>query len=220
MVKYSFSNSKMNKLARHLGLKLAQAVSFDLPAGWTCSKADICKTFSNRETGKLNRVGRVLCYAAKGEAFAPSARRLRWHNFDELRACGKDIDKMVALLTEAMPKNVKVIRIHSSGDFYSREYFLAWVKFARSNPDVTIYGYTKHLDYAAYDDFPENLYMQYSFGGLDDERMKALEIEIPTCYIGEGAEYPGLDIVCATQELGYQDYEAILNRKSFVIPIH
>jgi hypothetical protein len=224
MLKFSKGNSKLNELAQHLGLKKTQVVGFDLPAGYTCGKAGICKTYANKNTGKLRRVGPVLCYAAKGEGYLPSVRALRWSNFNALLACGKDIPAMVSILAEAIDnlKNPKVIRFHSSGDFYCKEYFTAWVEVAKLYPNIQIFGYTKFLDYAVAD-VPDNMRVQYSFGSVDDiaylEKSKGMII--PTCFIEEyDGQYPNIGKVCTTKDLGFEDFSAIQKRLSFAIPIH
>ena len=220
MVKYSFSNSKLKELARWLELSLSQVISFDLPAGWTCSKAGICKTLVSRDTGKELRAGRIKCYAAKAECYAPNTRRMRWYNFNELVSCEGSILKMAALLESSLPNKVKVVRIHSSGDFFSKNYFRAWVKVATNNPNVIFFGYTKHLDYAICG-LPNNMFLEYSYGSTDDNRMKKLDFPVPTCFIGEyDNQYPNLRVVCSDKNFSHEDYFAILNHESFVISMH
>lgn len=220
MIKYSFQNTKLHKLARHLNLTQRQVISFDLPAGWTCAKAGVCKTFSNKETGKIKRVGRIMCYASKVEAYSPSCRRMRWDNFSQLLACKNDVKAIASLLMEAMPKNLKVVRIHSSGDFYSHAYFTAWLEVAKACPDITFFGYTKHFKCASAE-LPANMFLQYSYGSKDDNQRDASRKKIPTCYIKEYmGQYRGIKNVCGTHDTAYQDFEAIVSKKNFVIAIH
>jgi hypothetical protein len=220
MLKFSVHNHKLMALARWLGVYLTQVISFDLPAGWTCSKAGVCKTLAARDTGRITKIGHIACYAAKAEAYSPNSRRMRWHNFDSLVACKNNINKMFALLSESLPENIKVMRIHSSGDFFSKPYFLAWVKLAKANPDIIFFGYTKHLDYAIFE-LPDNMYLQYSFGSLDDERRAKLKYHVPTCYIGEyKKQYNGYKIVCNKENTNHEDFIAILKHRSFVITEH
>jgi hypothetical protein len=219
MLKFSFHNSKLNELARWMGVPLNRVVSFDLPAGWTCAKADICKTLMAKDTGKETRVGRIKCYASKAESYAPNTRLMRWHNFDLLKTC-KSISSISELILESLPENIKVIRIHSSGDFFSKIYFQAWVEVAKIRPNIIFFGYTKHLDYAIAT-LPENMFLEYSFGSLDDKRMISLGYHVPTCYVGEyKKQYNGYKIVCNKENSSHEDYIAILNRKSFVIMAH
>ena len=217
MLTFSTHNSKLKLLAKYLKLPQNQVVSFDIPAGWTCPKADICKTFTIRETGKQKRVGRVLCYASKAELYAPNCRIMRWRNFDQLRACKGNHNKMFTLLLDSLPTNAKVVRIHSSGDFFSKSYFLAWAGLAVAFPDISFYGYTKILDYVI-SPLPDNFYLHYSYGSKDDKRWNP---EIPTCFIKEReGQYPEYSVICNGEGTEHEDYFHILARKSFVIPAH
>jgi hypothetical protein len=224
MLGFSKGNSKMNVLAGYLGLSKREVLSFDIPAGWTCAKADICKGFAHEITGKLTQVGRVKCYAVKQENYLPSVRAFRWNNFNQLLACGRDNAEGIAeLILQSIPKSAKVIRIHSSGDFYSEAYFMAWVRVAYMRPDISFFAYSKHLNYVTFENRPNNFKMVYSFGSKDDTRFTMEEIDnVPACFIEEyegqyGSNYAR---VCATHAEGWQDYIQILAGESFVIPIH
>lgn len=216
MLKFSYGNSKINALAEYLGYKKREVVAFDLPAGYTCPAASICKTYANRFTGKMQKVGRVVCYAAKTECYAPSVRKMRWYNFSQLLECGKDIHKMAELIIASIPNGTKIIRIHSSGDFYSPEYFHAWRIAAIAFPEVVFFGYTKVLPYAEMKN-PVNMFIQYSYGGKYDE---SLTKDTPTCYIGEYPNQYPYPVACADHSGAHEDYLAIVARKSFVINMH
>lgn len=214
MVKFSFHNAKINALAKHLGLRKNQVVSFDLPAGYSCPKANICKTFCNPVTGKMIRVGAVMCYAAKVECYAPSCRRMRWMNYTAL----KDNDKygMMFELSNALPATTRIVRIHSSGDFFSKDYFTAWLDFTACRPEITFYGYTKILEYAIAEK-PENFHLVYSYGSLDDGMHNS---NVPTCYIQEYENQYPYPVVCGSHDASHEDYFAILNKQTFVLNIH
>lgn len=219
MLKFSFGNTKMKKLAVYMGLFKTLVVAFDIPAGFSCPKASLCQTFANKVTGKLQRVGKVLCYASKAENYLPSVRRLRWHNYDLLLACKNNINELVCLINGSLPKRVKVVRIHSSGDFYCKEYFLAWCEVARLNPDITFFGYTKILDYCLVK-LPDNMFLNYSYGSKDDERYNAMRVSIPTCFIAEyEGQYPTLPVVCG-ENGAHEDFFMIISKQSFVLNIH
>lgn len=51
------------------------------------------------------------------------------------------------LIIASLPKWAKIVRIHVSGDFFSRAYFEAWRLVATERPDVTFYSYTKSVAY-------------------------------------------------------------------------
>ena len=41
---------------------------------------------------------------------------------------------------------IKIVRIHSSGDFYSKEYFKAWLDIVASCKDVKFFTYSKSFE--------------------------------------------------------------------------
>lgn len=65
----------------------------------------------------------------------------------------------------------KYVRIHDSGDFFSEDYLLLWLKIALLTPDVTFYCYTKEVSMfkriVEYD-CPKNFRYLYSLGGKED----------------------------------------------------
>ena len=222
---FSIRNSKLNHLADFLGYPHAQVAALDLPAGFTCPNADICKTFAHRKTGKLIRCGRVLCYAAKIEAMYPSVRKAHWNNYDMLLSRNNSFVDMAELIHVSLETTrIKVVRIHSSGDFFSDNYFKAWELVASWNPKIAFYGYTKVLNYVTCLK-PDNFHLVYSFGSTDDTYAKLLRsagAEIPTCYIKETPrQYDRLrlPVICGKgDEAG--DFGYIMSDKSFALRIH
>ena len=65
-----------------------------------------------------------------------------------------------------------LIRIHDTGDFFSREYLEDWLTFMRAHPDVWFYAYTKSVsfvkDAAISELIPENFTYVFSYGGKQD----------------------------------------------------
>jgi hypothetical protein len=220
MLKFSFGNSKLNKLAVYLGLAKKQVVGFDLPAGYTCKMAHSCKSFSNRKTGKItdSKTMKFRCYAASLEARAPAARRLHWHNYDLLRAC-KSIDEMVALIEQSLPVGVKVVRIHASGDFFNWRYFRAWCEIAYNHPDIIFFGYTKYIEHVRFVRGVEldNFKLVYSFGGKHDNMVTdeptARVIDTPA----DGVKF-AVPVACVNHPA--DDYDFVMAGQSFAIPLH
>jgi hypothetical protein len=171
MLKFTKSNRKLHHTAEALGMRKSQVLGFDLPAGWTCPSAQDCKSKADKVTGKITDGAdcKFRCYAASAEAAFTSVRKFRWHNFDTLRKLGTAA-KMRDALLEAMDAGVKVIRIHTSGDFYNKEYFNAWIMVAEARPDVTFYGYTKQAQYLEDVQLPNNMKLVVSAGGRNDHR--------------------------------------------------
>jgi hypothetical protein len=69
-----------------------------------------------------------------------------------------------------------IIRIHDSGDFYSKDYFTNWMNIADRCPDVLFYGYTKMVSLVKnYEEWiPPNMKLCFSFGGRED---KLIDVE-------------------------------------------
>lgn len=212
---FSRPNMKLRKLAEHLGLPYNQVLSFDLPAGWSCPMADICKTKANEETGKLERFGPVLCYAAKAEAQYPNVRSMRWRNFRIL--AGGSSGQMFQQIIADMPYKAKIVRIHSSGDYFNPAYFEAWRMVSNQAKNIQFFGYTKILDYVLADK-PDNFRLIYSYGSRDDKRWNAT---IPTCFIKiNPTDYEGTQVICDKDDNEYQDYHEIFAGRSFALNLH
>ncbi len=171
---FSTGNDKLQKLA---------ITAFDLPAGYTCPFAKVCKTIAHKTGGKfaggksIKQTGDVRCYAASGEAIFPNVRKMRWRNFDLLNEFKGNVEGMAQLILRSMDfheskkPRVRVMRIHSAGDFFSQEYFDAWTEAARQRDDVLFYAYTKSLPFwqKRKANLPGNFRLIASEGGKRDE---------------------------------------------------
>lgn len=218
MLKLSYSNGKIKKLAHELKDSkrvkyLNQVVAFDLPAGYTCPKANECLSMANRINGTITdgKACRFRCYAASTESVFKNSRLLRWHNYDLLKSC-KTLNEMVDLILKSVAK-AKVIRIHSSGDFFNETYFNAWLEVAKLRTDLTIFGYTKVLKYVNTDK-PSNFKLVYSRGGKDDSKLG----DEPSCTVVLN-EFDALSpIACKVSDT--DDFYLIMQEKSFSILVH
>lgn len=171
--------SKGNDKMQHMSV-----VYLSLPAGYTCPFADICKSTAHKHGGRfkdnnlaIKDFGDIRCYAASAEVAYPNVRKARWRNYDLLRKFKGDINGMAKLIVNSLnffeQKNpqIKLFRIHESGDFWSQEYFDAWLIAARARPDILFYAYTKALPLwqTRKDDIPTNLRLIASEGGTHDD---------------------------------------------------
>ncbi len=138
-------NAKMKKTSKLTGKK---TYDFALPAMSTCPFAGECKKY---------------CYASKGSFMYPVVKAKHEANYQAT----KDKDFTVNMIEEIIMSEAECIRLHSSGDFYSREYFIKWRKIANALPHITFYAYTKSLPHTTWYP-PENLILLYSFGGTHD----------------------------------------------------
>jgi len=219
-VKFGKANGKLKKLAPVVGCAMSHIVQFDLPAGWSCPKADICKSKYNPQTGQIidGKDCKFRCYAIKAEVQYPKTAPFRWANFNALK--GKSAEQMAAIILSEIKLRTRIVRIHSSGDFFNAAYFAAWVMVAKARPDVIFFGYTKVAAYVR-EQKPTNFHLTYSHGGLDDSIAK----DLPTCYVAlddnhavQIAKDTGAILCC--EENQYDDYLAILAGKSFILKVH
>ena len=169
-LKFSRGNAKLKK----------DTAIFSLPAGHTCPAAMLCKSMSNRITGKLTdgKDNVFRCYAATGENFFKNVRKSRWNNFEALKSL--NLSGMINLIETSLPrKGIKLVRIHSSGDFFSQTYFDAWLQVAIQNPNIIFYGYTKSLPFwvARLDDIPKNFRLVASKGGRFDSLIQEFNLK-------------------------------------------
>jgi len=221
-LKIAGNNSKIKNLATWLkseGLVKYknQVKCLDLPAGYTCPCANLCYAYSDRITGKLTKGDSCIftCYATKAESQYPSVRKARWFNYELLLNCTSDTE-ILNLLQLSLPKNLKYLRLHSSGDIFSKKYFKALCQLAKNNPELVIFGYTKILNYVTADK-PDNFKLVYSYGGKMDNKHDST---IPTCYVDSNVESARCDVVCQGKDADYQDFIKIMKQKSFSIIVH
>lgn len=207
----------MHKLASMLGLSKSEVASADLPCGYTCPCANECKAFANPETGKIvdGKDMKYRCYGASIECMYKSARALHWENYNLLRNAGT-VEGMADVLLKGLSPKIKILRVHSFGDFFNETYFKAWATVAERLSGISIFAYTKVLDYVNADK-PDNFLVQYSYGGTMD---KFLTNE-PTAFVVRSkaeADAKGIELSC--QKHPADDYNFILAKKSFGLLIH
>ena len=124
--------------------------AFDLPAVVSCPNSNDC--FND-------------CYANKGTYIWKSAKNSNTYNFaialNDLKYLQKE------LIKEIEKKNIKNIRIHSSGDFFSKEYFLMWCNIAKRFKNIKIFTYSKAPQIEGLK-VPKNLNIIDSFVTIDN----------------------------------------------------
>ena len=186
MLKFSKANTKLQKLyklattvlKRWLGQKIgrstAKVYSFDLLSGVDCPFAFNCKSQADVQEDGSRRIKdgpntTFRCFSASQEVLFTNTYKSRKANHDAIHAL-ETSDAMADALCAALPKDARVIRIHVSGDMFSHNYFVAWCKVAKRNPDVLFYAYTKSLTYwvRSRDLVPTNLVLTASYGGRND----------------------------------------------------
>ncbi len=223
-VTFTLANSKLMQLAKHYGLNKTQVVQLDLPAGFTCPAAHLCAMYADRNTGiqHSGKYTQFKCYASKAESAFPTVRILRWKNYEILENArrSRGVLGMVEALEAGLPKTARIIRIHSSGDIYCKEYWQALKILASNHPHLSFFGYSKVMAYVTDPDKPANLHMVYSFGGRQDSQLTP---DVPVCRVVTSyaeAQSLGLDVICDNSESDYQDYDYIVQGRSFALLVH
>jgi hypothetical protein len=151
-------NTKLKKTSKELGLRV---FNFGIPAyksasgKLTCPMADSCVKF---------------CYAKKG-AYIWSNVKPAFEKRYQLSKTDMFVDAMNA---EIRKKKPDYVRVHDSGDYYSRAYLKKWIDIANSNPNVRFYSYTNMIDMMLKTSLPDNYDIIFSDSGkqkhLIDER--------------------------------------------------
>jgi hypothetical protein len=142
-------NSKLKKTSKELGLRV---FNFGIPAyksasgKLTCPMADECVQF---------------CYAKKGAYI--------WSNvkpaFEKRYQLSKTLEFIDSMNEEIARKRPDYVRVHDSGDYYSRSYLAKWITIANQNPSVRFYSYTNMVDMMHKANLPENYDIIFSDSG-------------------------------------------------------
>jgi hypothetical protein len=114
--------------------KLGNIWNFSLPAVESCPNCEDCK---------------LTCYATKGHYRQKNVREKYKNNFKIVHQNSEYFEQSIQAQIDK--RNIKVVRIHTSGDFFSLQYFQNWLNIVYANRDtVQFFTYTKEqpiLDY-------------------------------------------------------------------------
>ncbi len=109
-----------------------------------------------------------ICYAGQGRMAMPAAMYARERNLKLINMGSmSDVRDMLIADVSNMVSTTHV-RIHDSGDWFSREYYQAWVQVADACPQVTFYAYTKSIPFLDWDTHPRNFRVVQSSSGKRD----------------------------------------------------
>jgi len=174
--------------------------TFSLPAGYTCPSAHLCKSWADKETGKVKDGAdtQFRCFATTPEILFKNVRDSRWSNFDLLKQAKTAIG-MAELIESALltKENIKLVRFNASGDFFNQEYFDAWLMVAQQHPEWVVYGYTKQLPQwiKRLPLVPSNMKLVASRGGKHDDLISLFGLRSATVVFSETeAKQKGLPI--------------------------
>ena len=134
-LKFSNSNKKLDKITEWLDVRKSDIKTFNITPAKSCPYAHDCqKVFK--------------CYAIIQEEYRKDFKKQNKYNFDLLRKHHKSIDEMTDLIDRSLNEiKCKVLRIHSSGDFFNSRYLKAWLNVARNNSKIIMYAYTTSIPY-------------------------------------------------------------------------
>lgn len=215
-------------------LQHLKVVYIGLPAGYTCPFADKCKTFAHRKGKefpiqpgqdkplKLKQQGDVRCFAASQEAQYKDLRNLRWSNLDLLNDFKGDPHGMTELLLRSLEyyehtkKKIRIFRIHDSGDFFSQEYFNAWIETAKKRSDILFYAYTTSLPYWAsqIEELPSNMRLIASKGGKRDDLIDKHDLRQAIIVTDMG------DAIRQRLNIDVNEFLAIFSDRDFALLVH
>ena len=187
--------------------------NLSLPAGHSCPFAKLCQSKACVKTGKIidGPACAFRCYAASMEVVFPNVRRHRWDNFELLKAT-KD---KAGLISDSLPESL-LVRPHVSGDFFSQEYFDAWLEVARDRKNTRFYAYTKALPFwvKRLRTIPANFTLVASYGGTHDSLIA--KHNLPYCVVvGTEAEARAKGM-----EIDHNDSHAYNYSKPFALLLH
>lgn len=142
-------NSKLKKTSKELGVRV---FNFGLPAYKSASGKLICPMA--KECVKF-------CYARKGAYI--------WSNvkpaFEKRYELSKTDQFVTAMYNEITKKKPDYVRVHDSGDYYSRAYLQKWIDIANLFPEVKFYSYTNMVQMFKNIELPENFDVIFSNSG-------------------------------------------------------
>jgi hypothetical protein len=132
----------------------------------------------------------IMITELSSKRYQPTGVRARY--FDLVDQSSLTLFQLDWLLTGG-----KAVRIHDSGDFFTREYFEAWLLVIRKVPNVLFYAYTKEVQMTKEYELPENFILIYSMGGKQDN---LIDVNVDR----HAEVFPSMD---ALLEAGYVDQE-------------
>ncbi len=174
--------------------KVGNIPSFNLPPVSSCLNSATCKEFTD-DVGVRRK-----CYAIQPYEMYPSTKKAWDKNF---LLCQKNLESVERQLTVYFKRaNVLLFRIHTSGDFFSKEYLAMWIRIAKKFPSVKFLAYTKVYGFFKGLELPSNLTVLLSYmPSINVESAKRFSnmIGLPMAYAT--TERPEGFITCPEQVL-------------------
>jgi hypothetical protein len=225
-----FSKMENNAKLRNLRPRLwergyfGQHLIYNNPAGHSCMQAKACRAAADKVTGKIihGPHQEFVCYAAALESFRSQLRHMLHENLRMLKEADGWVG-MADLIKHSLEvagawDNGSVVRIHSHGDFFCRDYLRAWIEIAFRTPRNHYYAYTKAVEWvqAEYENaWPtDNIRFTMSRGGTQDSLIAGSGIK-EAVVVGSEEEAADLGL-----EIDHDDSHACFGDRSFALLIH
>jgi hypothetical protein len=141
-------------------LKKSGIYSWGIPAYKSASGKLVCPAAKDCLQG---------CYARNGFYVMPSVKKAQE---ERLALSQRGMIFAVEISEEIKRRGVKTLRIHDSGDFYSKRYLDSWLAVIQMNPSVRFYAYTKMIPLFRGLTLPSNFTVIFSYGGKFDSMIK------------------------------------------------
>lgn len=149
-------NSKLKNTSKELKIKV---YNFGIPAYKTLTGKITCP-FADTCTKRIN--GKILCYAQNGAYNWPVVKNA--YNNRYLATKQDNFTELIQL--ELNKKKPNFVRVHDSGDFYSRQYLQKWLTIANNNKHINFYAYTNSIQFIKeLTTIPENFDFIFSDAG-------------------------------------------------------
>ncbi len=160
---WSSGNEKLEKTAQAWERRFkipARFLGFNIPrlrakdGQVTCPYAGICADY---------------CYAAQGRFVMPMAQSVREGNLHKLNTLSWDEIKSALCEDLKRYRTTTHVRIHDSGDFFSKNYYRTWLSVALQFPQIIFYAYTKSIPLIEWESHSKNFRLVQSIGGKRDK---------------------------------------------------
>jgi len=208
-LKFSNRVEKVRQISKFMDCLPSHCYIFGLPPLKTCKGAGECKNY---------------CYAIWRSNFRLRRAKVESHNYYLIynSLINNNTDE---LIINSLPVNMKVLRVHDSGDFINKEYMRSWLNVAKIKTDITFYAYTKELKSLYELIFEDNYKIPNNFRfimSLDVKKSYKKYIDLLEGIIRKVYIIKSIKEAEKYKNLPYNEneYEAILGNSDFKIAIH
>ena len=215
LLKFGKANDKLRKLEKRLGKRL---YTISLKAGYSCPGANLCMARYDSKAREIidGKDAEFRCFAASLEGVFKGFEQNNAHNFALMRGAKTEqamFEIIVASISQL--KDPGLIRVHVSGDYFSKDYFKAWMRAAEQFPSITFYSYTKsiHILTECVEFIPLNFQITCSEGGKFDHLISDRFKTAKVVFSIEAAAVLGM-------EIDHDDYHAAVGSESFALLLH